>query len=264
MTAPLLTAPIFIGGAPRSGTTLLRAVINASGKIVCGPEARIVPALCSLASQIGHSKRGVLTRDYGLAPQALEESFARAIASFLAPLGRGGLRVAEKTPANALHFEQLRRLFPHSPLVTIIRDPRDVVASLLEMDWIDAATGRPMEITQDPAAAARLWVESIRAAFEMAGDANFYALRYEALAADPRAQISALFDFLGEPDGVEPALAHHARFNAAEGEAESSAQRVAQPIDIKACGRWKQDLTTAQRDQVEAVAGSWMQRLDYV
>lgn len=263
MSVPVTSAPIFIGGAPRSGTTLLRAIINASGKIVCGPEARVVPALCSLATQIENAQLMVLSRDYGLRRDALETSFARAIQAFLTPLARDGLRIAEKTPANALHFAQLRRLFPESPLVTIIRDPRDVVASLLRMDWTDTATGAPMAITRDPAAAARLWTDSVSAALEMAQDSNFFALRYETLAHDPHTHITRLFEFLGEPEGIEPALLHHARFNPGEGEAETSAERVAQPIDPKACGRWKQDLTSRQCAIVESIAGPLMRQLDY-
>ncbi len=263
MTAPILSAPIFIGGAPRSGTTLLRAIINASGHIACGPEARIVPALCSLASQIEAQKLPVLSRDYGLSQASLQASFARAIEGFLAPLAKDGKRIAEKTPANALHFTQLRRLFPDSPLVTIIRDPRDVVASLLDMDWRDGASGEPLTITHDPAEGARLWVKSVNSALALAPDPNLYALRYEHLAAHPAREISALFAFLGIKEALEPALAHHTAFNAGDGEHESSAARVAQPIDQAACGRWQRDLSTSQIAIIEDIAGPCMRQLGY-
>ena len=72
-------SPIFIGGAPRSGTTLLRAIVNASRNIVCGPEMRVIPALCHLSQQIEETHMDVLSANYGLDTQALNDRFARTI-----------------------------------------------------------------------------------------------------------------------------------------------------------------------------------------
>ena len=79
-------SPIFIGGAPRSGTTLLRAIVNASRNIVCGPEMRVIPALCHLAEQIETSHLDVLSADYGLDADALNARFAKTIDTLLSPL----------------------------------------------------------------------------------------------------------------------------------------------------------------------------------
>ncbi|RKQ95585.1 sulfotransferase family protein [Maricaulis maris] len=259
-------SPIFIGGAPRSGTTLLRAMVNASRNIVCGPEMRIIPALCHLAEQIETGQADMLERGYGLDRQALNDRFARTIDSLLAPLhARTGARVAEKTPANILHFSRLRQIFPDSPLIGIVRDGRDVVASLLSMDWTDGSTGQPMAITRDAEAAARLWCASIDAGRRMHGDPNYFELRYEALVSDPAGTISPLFDALGEDDAAKARALDHAReFDAAAGTAESSAGRVAGPVDRRAIGRWQQDLDTAQRDTVMRIAGQHLADLGYV
>jgi hypothetical protein len=258
-------SPIFIGGAPRSGTTLLRAIVNASRNIVCGPEMRVVPALCHLAEQIEARHLDVLSGDYGLDANALHDRFARAIDTMLAPLhARTGARVAEKTPANILHFAQLRRLFPDSPLIAILRDGRDVVASLMAMDWADAATGRPMAITRDAGAAAELWVRSIEAGARMQADPNYLELRYEHLVTAPEAEIGRLFDRLGEDETARTRALDHARhFDRGAGIAESSAARVSDPIDATSIGRWRRDLSDRQLAQVEAVAGGTLRRLGY-
>ena len=258
-------SPIFIGGSPRSGTTLLRAMVNASRNIVCGPEMRVIPALCHLAEQIDTGQADILEQGYGLDRQAMNDRFARAIDTLLAPLhARSGARVAEKTPANILHFARLRRIFPDSPLIGLVRDGRDVVASLLSMDWTDGQTGQPMAITRDAEAAARLWCASIDAGRRMRSDAQYFELRYEALVGDPAATIDQLFDALGESDEAKARALDHARhFDRTAGTAESSAERVARPIDRQAIGRWQTDLDGAQRDTVMRIAGQHLADLGY-
>jgi len=259
------TTPIFIGGSPRSGTTLLRAIVNSSATMVCGPELRVIPALCALSHQIEQGSLDVLQDHYGMNQSALHQQFAQTIHAFLKPLGESsGKRVAEKTPANILHFPHLRQLFPTSPLVSIVRDGRDVVSSLLSMDWTDSRTGAPMDITTDARLAAHQWVQSVEAGEQMANDNAHYQLRYEDLVADPHAVIGQLFDFLGEPSGaVESALRRVAGFDPSSGANEASNDRVSQPIDRRAIGRWQRDLTAKQIDDVQRVAGPTLHRYGY-
>ncbi|GBO33444.1 Protein-tyrosine sulfotransferase [Araneus ventricosus] len=42
---------VFIGGMPRSGTTLLRVLLDAHPDIRCGEETRVIPRLLGLKSQ---------------------------------------------------------------------------------------------------------------------------------------------------------------------------------------------------------------------
>lgn len=261
---PPKSSPILIGGAPRSGTTLLRAIINAHPNIVCGPELRAIPALCVLLANVSAASADVLKSQYGVSRAALDAAFADSIVEFTEPLrlAAGKPRVAEKTPANVLHFPVLRRLFPESPLLCIHRDPRDVVASLMGMDWRDAKSGNRLPITTDPAAAARLWIASIDIEMRMAGDRAFMAIRYEDLVRRPNAAIRGVFDFLDEPPS-NASFFHQVAFDPQDGENESSNARVALPIDDSSVGRWRRDLTPNAVRIVESLAGPRMASLGY-
>jgi hypothetical protein len=41
---------IFIGGMPRSGTTLMRAILDSHPRVRCGEETRIIPRILSMRS----------------------------------------------------------------------------------------------------------------------------------------------------------------------------------------------------------------------
>ena len=252
---------VFIGGAPRSGTTLLRAIIGASSNIACGPELRVIPSLCSLTENMLRASGATLAASYGVSAAHLDRQAAQAISAFLRPLKNksGAELAAEKTPTNALHFKTLRRLFPKARIVSIVRDGRDVVSSLMTMNWRDEHTGERLPVTTCPQTAASLWIASVANDFEMRSDENFYSLQYEDLVRDPAKEIGALFQFMKTPT-PNLALFHNRAFDALEGENEFSASRVAEPIDTSSIGRWRADLNPDQIANVESVAAPGLKR----
>jgi len=255
-------APIFVGGCPRSGTTLLRAMLDSHPAIVCGPELRALPALAGLSADMRRIVGETLRTHYRLPTEQLDAIFARLIASFLEPLrnASGKRRIAEKTPANALHFAELAQLFPEAHFVQIVRDGRDVVASLLAMDWKDAR-GAPLAITRDPRSAARAWAAHVRAG-RQAPPQRYHELRYERLVADPEGALRSLFGFLGEA-WSEEALAYAREDRSAEGVNETSAGRIALAPDMTAIGRWRRDLSAEARKAVSEEAGALLAELGY-
>lgn len=254
--------PIFIGGCPRSGTTLLRAMLDSHPSIVCGPELRVLPSLASLSADMRRVMGGALKQHYHLSAEDLDAIFARLIASFLEPLlvASGKARVAEKTPANALHFAELARLFPDAQFVQIIRDGRDVVASLLGMGWKDKH-GAPLAITRDPRSAARAWTAHVLAG-RLAPPARYFEIRYERLIADPAAELRALFRFLGEA-WSDDVLAYSRRDRSGEGENETSAGRIAQEPDMTSIGRWRRDLSAEAVRVLREESGALLAELGY-
>lgn len=260
-----MTRPIFVGGAPRSGTTLLRVILDQHSSIACGPELRAIPGLALLSASTRMSMGSVYDAHYGLAPSDLNAVFRDLICAFLEPYAarRGKRRIAEKTPANALHFEELARLFPDASFIQIIRDGRDVASSLLGVDWRDGRTGAPFVYTKDPRAGALLWAEHVRAGRRAAATgARYFEIRYEDLARSLEAALRPLFGFLEEP--WEAAVLDF-RMNAtiSAGQNETSASAVAQPLTAGSIGRWRRDLGARAEEAFAGGPAELLRELGY-
>lgn len=267
MSSALSDSPIFVGGSPRSGTTLLRVILDSHPRIVCGPEMKVVPAVCKTWHEFRSSYLPVL-REHHLTAADVTRSFADLMLSLLEKdrTVSGKQRVAEKTPNNVFFFPHLHALFPQSPLIHVIRDGRDVVCSLLSMNnWLDPQTLQPAGFTRDARKAAAYWVRAVTAG-QLARSsapslgARYYELRYEQLIEAPESALRALFAFLGEPWHVEVLQFHRQQRNLAD---EASAAQVSQALNSKGLARWKTDLREADRDAVKEVAGPLLVQLGY-
>ncbi|MDO1558862.1 sulfotransferase [Brevundimonas sp. 2R-24] len=257
-------SPVFIGGAPRSGTTLLRAMLGAHPHIFCPPEFRTTATIARLWEGLEQACGADLRGGYGLDGQDLRRAFADLLIELLTPAWRasGKARLAEKTPANVLVFPALLRLFPSCRLIEVVRDPRDVVASRFVAD---ARTERGPRGAQ---AQAMIWAASVEAGGRARRDApdRVRRIRYERLVTAPETEMRALLAFLGED--WSPAVLEHHRSLGEEPKAinEWSADQVRRPVNTDSIGRWRQVLTKAEAEAVMEIAGAkagqWDEALD--
>jgi hypothetical protein len=262
MTRP----PIFAGGAGRSGTTLLRVILDSHPNIACGPELKVTPALCRLWQDFQTSLSPPL-REYLLTPNDINAIFAQTIVSLLEKYRQksGKLRVAEKSPNNVFFFEHLNHMFPDSPLIHVIRDGRDVVCSLLTMQWMDPKTGKPLEYTRDVRKAAEYWARAVRTGQTVARQKpsvakRYVELRYEELVNDPVSTLHPLFTFLDEPWDPAVLQFHQQQRNLA---GESSAEQVSRELYTSAVARWQRDLKPEHKSAIKDVAGDLLVELGY-
>ena len=154
MTVPESLAPIrpfFIVGAPRSGTTLLRLMLNAHRKLCIPPESHFV---VDLPQQIGafdfdrawtalqaHERYREWNLDEATVRRSVEGAenwptfFDRVFGVYAAMESKP--RWGDKTPIYARNLPQLHDLYPQADVLHIIRDGRDVAASLKTMPWFE-------------------------------------------------------------------------------------------------------------------------------
>ena len=206
--------PIFIVGAPRSGTTLLASMLAGHARVACGPEtqffnksdARLNAALrdpawprravnlvtsLTLAEQpvaelFGHSNRDVQRFLAAREPsaQAMLESLTALYA-----VKQGKPRWAEKTPNHLLHLPKIRALYPGAPVVRIVRDPRDSTLSMRQLPWASRSV-----LANGYLWAA--WFSKSQPFFD--GDANTLTVRYEDLVEAPEKVLTRVCAFIGE------------------------------------------------------------------
>ncbi len=243
-------------------------MLDSHPEVACGSELRLVHVFANLWRNIRDARGAVLGQYCGVSDMELKSCFANPLAEILDRhrVSQGKNRVAEKTPANVTVFPILHELFPASPLIHIIRDGRDVVASLQGMSWNDERSGQRMDIVTDVGAAAATWVDCVRTGLSMRGvpgAAGFYhELRYEALIQDPASVLAGLLRFLGLA-WSDAMLEFYRNPRIFGGTEESSARQVAMPLYANSVGRWRRDLGTEQLSTVMSVAGPLLNELGY-
>ncbi|WP_339826943.1 sulfotransferase [uncultured Arenimonas sp.] len=129
--------PVFIVSPPRSGSTLLfETLVKAPGVFSIGDESHsLIEGVPGLApSQRGHDSNRLQAQDATPEVTAqLQQRFFDALRDRdgHAP-GEAAVRLLEKTPKNALRIPFLRAVFPDARFIYLHRDPRQVLASMIE------------------------------------------------------------------------------------------------------------------------------------
>ena len=136
---PLFDRPVFIVSTPRSGSTLLfETLALAPGLYTIGGEShRLIESIPQLNIRASnYASNRLLARD--AVPAVATELRQRFRGRLLdrdgqaADPGQGALRMLEKTPKNSLRIPFLMQAFPEARFVFLYRDPRQVLASMLE------------------------------------------------------------------------------------------------------------------------------------
>jgi protein-tyrosine sulfotransferase len=256
---------VVMGGAPRSGTTLLRRIFDHHPGICAGPETKLfVPAAFNLewlsdAYAIPLDELRSM-RDRAASQTEFIDAFARRVLDAC-----GKPRWAEKTPMNIRNLDWITRHFPKASIVHIVRDGRDVVCSMRQHPdwrWNDGAwekvlVPRPLETY------ARRWVADTAAGMRWRGDRRYVEVRYEDLVASPVLELERICAAIGEQ-----AEASWLESVARPEEDGSGAVEGFRPddkgaISATSIGRWRQELVGRDREVVERICGPRLRELGY-
>jgi hypothetical protein len=205
---PAPTVFPFVVGSGRSGTTLVRVMLDSHPDMAIPPEAffPLEPPSAwfrdgrlDVGTAVGGIEREAWFSDWDLAPGAFAKAAAAADPRTYAELirclfgtyaaGQDKARYGSKTPQHVLSVTRLAELFPESRFVHVVRDGRDVATSFLDVHFGPS----------DMASAASLWRHRVsrgRADGTALGSGRYMECRFEDLLADPEATLRQVCAFL--------------------------------------------------------------------
>jgi hypothetical protein len=257
-----MSGPIFIGGVPRSGTTLFRAMLHAHPRIHCGPERKLVAPLVR-AQRDWWAAFGPMLPAAGIQRRTLDAAAGAYLRTLLAQSTPPGLRPAEKTPNIMLFVGDLARMLPEARFVHVVRDGRAVAASLVRQDWVDPKTGAPVPYTRDLESAAVYWARYLAQVAPQLGavQGRYLEVRYEGLVRSPRAVMERVLTFLGEP--WHDAVLAHERSDARLPSTEASSEAVREAVHTRALDAWRSRLAEHELARLEEIIGPVLRQLGY-
>ena len=275
--------PVFVVGAPRSGTTLLSAMLGAHPAMSCGTETDFFHFLAQvdvgvllaagrwpeaavdfLFSMVQAAQKRPVPENYGLSRSEVTAYLSRRRPSVAAILeavtvptmaAKGAHRWVEKTPRHILHLKVIRAAFPDAPIVRILRDPRDVALSTMKTPWQWAARDLPGALLMW-----RYCNEEGEPFF--AADPNTHTLHYETLLREPEATLAEVCRFLGEPYS-EAMLDTAASYSAVNSIGERWKEKVGGPLDPSRAGVWERELSPEQQRTADCLVGDLIRRFGY-
>ncbi|HYX89256.1 MAG TPA: sulfotransferase [Gaiellaceae bacterium] len=242
--------PVFVVGAPRSGTTFMAGSLGE------------LPGFVDLG-EVGPLKASI--HDLAALP---EEEAARRLRQTLERVRALGLarrlRAIEQTPETSFVVGAAVRAYPQARVVHMVRDARDVVCSLLAKGWLSGGVAGADDVGAPYGGYARFWVEPERVAdFQAAGDARRAAWAWRryltaARAGAPGSTLEVHYEELAaDPRAVAEALAAHI------GADRELLARALADVHAESVGRWRRELTEEQLTEVEAEAGPLLRELAY-
>jgi protein-tyrosine sulfotransferase len=246
-------APIFAGGSPRSGTTLLYSILNAHSRISLGLETGLLTGNRDLQKI---SRRSTLPVDRLRRIYRNSRCYPDFTQQVLTTLmhDQGKLRWGDKSPVNVNVVDGIFRYFPHARFIHAVRDGRDAVCSIRPHPPSFGnvhPSHNPWEKCVD------LWCDWVGRGLRWRGDPRYFEVRYENLVANPRDTIGKLLEWLGEP-WEEDLLVKSIRTSV------SSHPGVSKPVSDASVGRWREDLPAEARALFKGKANELLVRLGYV
>lgn len=268
--------PFFIVGAQRSGTTMLRLMLNSHPHLAVPFESPFLTDFYGRLDEYGDLsiaenrarllddiaanpwvERGELIRDRDAVLARPITTYAELIDAIYAEYARrrDKRRWGDKTPTATSEIDLLRDIFPRGKIIHLVRDGRDVALSLRRVSW---GSSHILRVARD-------WRWRTTLAHKMGklcGD-DFMEIRYEDLVRNPARILQQVCGFLDEP--YDPVMLDYHLDARAEIPASSlqwHKSSIRKPDPTKAY-EWKRAMSVADRSIFEEIAGDALEMFGY-
>lgn len=289
---PAGSMPVIVG-VPRSGTSLLRLMLDSHSQLAIPPETGFVPGCARLNGRGDRLRERFIHwiteypphapgwADFGVSVQQLRGEL-ESIDAFTVTAGLrafyrlyalrlGKSRWGEKTPGYALEMREVAHVLPEAHFIHVIRDGRDVALSWRQTWFSPGGSMRTL---------ARTWRAWIRRAREQSRLVPHYLeVRYERLVTDAEAvvrDVAAFVDLPFEPGMLDFHLRSRARLEEHGPRIRRDGQLIVsremrlhqlqgttRTLDSSRVGAWRSAMDERERNDFSRAAGDLLLELGY-
>lgn len=262
----------FIVGCPRSGTTLIRIMLNESTTMALFPESRIISRYARHRNRyersdffdVGRFAMDVLNHEKAFQWKLDETNFRRQLGkdkpttypdavrslfrAFAAQHGKA--MYGDKTPTYVMDIPLIARMFPEARFVHVIRDGRKTALSLLENRFVSSSVPHAM----------RYWaarVQAARTAGAFLPAERYMEYRHEDLVRSPDTKLREITAFMGIPF-EDAMLSYHEKQRSSEHYGSRNMDKP--PTETR---DWRQQMSREDLRLCEILDGSLLTELGY-
>lgn len=270
--------PVFVGGCPRSGTTLLRTMLNSHPDLAVPHETLfLVPAWRrrDAFGDLGTAEARVAVARWlldlkksrfhrlGIEAEELVERFAAAPPTLgslmeacfaLYAEHNGKERWGDKRPSYARNLDAVFGLFPDTQFVNVVRDPRACVLSMRKAWPSWGLLASATEVWERTDADVQRAIKRLRAD-------QILEIKYEDLINRPDETLHLLCEFYGlDTGGIGRMMDYHRGSKLPTGELYENAAR---PVNTASLQKWAKELEPAEIALIERTLGKRMRHYGY-
>lgn len=277
MTISSENKPFFIVGSHRSGTTLLRLILNSHSQLAIPFESNFIPRVNQRLEEFGDLqvsanmarlldeiskdsfvREGQLIRDKAAVLSRAGPTYASLIDAIFSEyaLAEGKTRWGDKDPDNLEAMDLLWDLFPGCKFVHLVRDGRDVAVALRKLQWGSRSIPRLAEKWSVSTVTARKIGNVL-------GKEHYLEVRFEDLLTDPNNVIKRICAFLSV-DFEATLLEYHKDANKHIPQSHiEQHQASVSPINPAKLQIWRKEMSRADQVVYEQVAGAALKMFGY-
>jgi len=282
--------PVFIVGAPRSGTTLTAKILGRHSSLFMPGETHFFSDIYSNKDNLGSadlksSKDKIWDRlkdmykrynepedqlrinqlfnshEKVLSLQNNWSSYKDVFSSFMEAQAQsvGKIRWGNNAPKDLFFVDEILQFFPGAKLVVCVRDPRDYLVSYKKRALVTADDQKErISSLYHPLITSLLWKMNIRKLDTLKSkldETQLFIQSYEEIVTQPDAEIQKLCNFLNIK--YETQMQKIVTNNSSEGS-------VKQGIFSSSIGRWERELSNEEVYLVEHLAGKQLLNYGYI
>lgn len=283
--------PLFIIGNPRSGTTLLRLIINAHAQFVVPPECGFIQWLfssykgwtatwCRDAGKVNkflvdlancrkmetwHLDMDELEKRIQVTePASYAELCNTVLAQYMAQEKPEAVRWGDKNNYYIQHTDTLQSIFPHARFLCIVRDGRDVACSYQELiNRANKSSTYYPNLPYDISEIAREWASNNQVIKNLITSEKASWVRYEDLVHKPEEAIREICAFLAVPFESRMLDFHTEKSAGEPKEMLAWKEKTQSAITVSQTQRYKKDLSEKEVFAFEEQAAVFLDFFGY-